>query len=280
MQKLIIDRLISVIPGLDKKIVDISDIISNFRRTKSKEEIEQIYNAVDCTIAAHEGAAQVIDADEFEHAVEAAIEFIYIQSGGRAAFPSIVASGKNATILHYNANDSLMKKGDLVVVDIGAEIDYYCADLTRTYPISGIFSKRQKELYNIVLETQEYIESLVKPGYWLYNKAEPQKSLHHLSYEFLEKMGYAKYFSHRIGHFLGLDVHDLGDYNEPLKEGDVITIEPGIYIPEEGIGIRIEDNYWVIEDGVICLSQDLPKDPNLIEELMAESSFDDDKFES
>ena len=279
MQKLIIDRLISLIPGLDKKIIDISPIVSSFRRTKSKEEIEHIYNAVDCTIAAQEAAAQIIDADEFEHTVEAGIEFVYIQSGGRAAFPSIVASGKNATILHYNKNNDLMKKGDLVVVDIGADIDYYCADLTRTYPVSGIFSKRQKELYNIVLETQEYIESLAQPGYWLYNKSEPKKSLHHLSYEFLEKMGYAKYFTHNIGHFLGLDVHDLGDYNEPLKEGDVITIEPGIYIPEEGIGIRIEDNYWLIKDGILCLSQDLPKDPHLIEELMAQSGHNEDEFE-
>jgi len=279
MQKMIIDRFISLLPGLAKQIIDISDIVSSFRRTKSKDEIEHIYNAVDCTIAAQEGAAQIIDADEFEHAVEAGIEFVYIQSGGRAAFPSIVASGKNSTILHYNANNSLMKKGDLVIVDIGADIDYYCADITRTYPVSGIFSKRQKELYNIVLETQEYIESLAQPGYWLYNKAEPQKSLHHLSYEFLEKIGYAKYFTHKIGHFLGLDVHDLGDYNEPLKEGDIITIEPGIYIPEEGIGIRIEDNYWIVKDGVLCLSQDLPKDPHLIEELMAQSGFDEDEFE-
>ena len=255
-------------------MIDISDIVAECRRTKSQEESEHIYNAIDCTMAARE--AQLIDVDKFEHEVEAGIEFVYIQSGGRAAFPSIVASGKNATILHYNANDSLMKKGDLVIVDIGAEIDYYCADLTRTYPVSGIFTKRQKELYNIVLETQEYIENLAKPGYWLFNKNEQEKSLHHLAYEFLDKIGYSKYFTHNLGHFLGMDVHDIGDYSKPLKEGDVITIEPGIYIPEENIGIRIEDNYWIIKDGVMCLSQDLPKDPNLIEEMMAQSNSDED----
>ncbi len=276
IQKILIDRLISMVPDLNSKIIDISDMAADLRRTKSKEEIELIYNAVDCTMSAQEAAAQIIDANKMEFEIEAGIEFIYIQSGARSAFPSIVASGKNATILHYNLNDSLMKKGDLVIVDIGAEFEYYCADITRTYPVSGVFTKRQKELYNIVLETQEYIENLVKPGYWLNNKNEPEKSLHHLAYSFLDKMGYAKYFTHSIGHFLGLDVHDVGNINEPLKEGDVITIEPGIYIPEENLGIRLEDNYWILKDGLICLSQDLPKEPNLIEEIMAQSESSDE----
>ena len=126
-----------------------------------------------------------------------------------------------------------MNKGDLVVVDIGAEIAYYCADLTRTYPVSGVFSKRQREVYDLVLQTQRYIETLAKPGMWLTNKDNPDKSLHHLARTYLKDLGYDKYFNHGLGHFLGLDVHDVGDYTQPLKEGDVITLEPGIYIPRK-----------------------------------------------
>ncbi len=267
-QKLLIESLISVLPELRDHIVDISDIVAGMRRNKSNFEVEEIYKAVDCTMAAHEAVAGVIEPGKHEYEIQASIEFIFTQSGGSAAFPSIVASGENSTVLHYTENNSVMKKNDLVVVDIGAEIDYYCADLTRTYPISGTFTKRQLEVYKMVLDTQDYIAELAKPGIWLRNPDKPKESLHHLAYEFLEKKGYAKYFTHSIGHFLGLDVHDVGDYSQPLKEDDVITIEPGIYIPEERIGIRIEDNYWIVPDGVVCLSNDLPKDPHEIEEMM------------
>lgn len=267
-QSLFIDRLIQIFPELKSNLIDISPIIADMRRTKSKLEIESIYNAVDCTMNAQEAAAQLIKPGKMEYEIQAAIEFIFKQSNGSAAFPSIVGSGINSTVLHYTANDSKMAKGDLVVIDIGAEIDYYCADLTRTYPVSGTFTKRQREVYNIVLETQEYIENIAKPGYWLNNKDKPKQSLNHLAFEFLKKKGYNQYFPHSIGHFLGMDVHDVGDYSKPLEEGDVITIEPGIYIQDEKIGIRIEDNYWIVKDGLICLSQDLPKDPKTIEEMM------------
>ena len=158
-----------------------------------------------------------------------------------------------------------------MVVDVGAEYDYYCADLTRTYPVSGSFTKRQKELYNLVLDTQEYVAKLAKPGMWLSNKEKPEKSLHHLAKKFLDdRGGYGKYFVHGIGHFLGMDVHDVGDIKEPLQDGDVFTLEPGIYIPEENIGIRIEDNYWIAKDGAVCLSESLPKKPDEIEAMMEE----------
>jgi Xaa-Pro aminopeptidase len=186
-------------------------------------------------------------------------------------------------VLHYNQNSGMVKNGDLVVVDIGAELDNYCADLTRTYPVSGAFSKRQKELYNIVLATQEHIASLAKPGMWLKNRDKADKSLHHLAVKFLATRGYDKYFPHGIGHYLGLDVHDVGDYDVPLHEGDVITIEPGIYIAAENIGIRIEDNYWITKDGAICLSENLPKDAEDIEALMQRAlrgeSDDEDEYE-
>jgi Xaa-Pro aminopeptidase len=154
------------------------------------------------------------------------------------------------------------------VVDIGAEANYYCADLTRTYPVSGTFTSRQKEIYNLVLDTQDHIANIAKPGMWLFNKEKPEQSLHHLAYAFLEKKGYAKYFPHGLGHFLGLDVHDVGNRAEPLEEGDVFTIEPGIYIPAEKIGVRIEDDYWMAKDGVVCLSEELPKNADDIERMV------------
>jgi Xaa-Pro aminopeptidase len=275
-QRLLIDSLALELPQIRTSIVDISALIGSMRRTKDKIEIEAIEYAIQCTAAAHEVAAGIIGATVKEHEVQAALEFIFTEIGAQIAFPSIVASGKNSTILHYNANRSTLNKGDLVVVDIGADLEYYCGDLTRTYPVSGHFTKRQREVYSIVLQTQQHIEELAKPGYWLYNKDEPSKSLHHLAHAFLSKKGYSDYFTHGLGHFLGMDVHDVGDMAEPLREGDIITIEPGVYIPRENLGIRIEDNYLITKDGIVCLSEQLPKDPELIEEMMIEVDDEDD----
>lgn len=265
------DHLQKFIPEVQKSIVDISPLIASSRRRKDMSEIEHIYRAIEITVLAHESAVQVIKDGVLECEVQASLEYMMIASHARTSFPSIVASGKNGTVLHYNQNSGTVKNGDLLVVDIGAELNNYCADLTRTYPVSGTFTKRQKELYNIVLETQTYIASLAKPGVWLKNKDKVEQSLHHLAVKFLAKRGYDKYFPHGIGHFLGLDVHDVGDYSVPLQEGDVITIEPGIYIPEESIGIRIEDNYWITKDGAVCLSEELPKEADDIEAVMQQA---------
>jgi Xaa-Pro aminopeptidase len=232
-------------------------------------------------VLAQEAAARSIEQDQLECEVQASLEYIFTASGASAAFPSIVGSGKNSTILHYTVNSALLKNGDLVVVDIGAQYNQYCADITRTYPVSGSFTKRQREIYTIVLETQEYIAELAKPGYWLNNKNHPEKSLHHLAKAYLAKRGgYDKYMPHGIGHYLGLDVHDVGDYSRPLQEGDVFTIEPGIYIPAENIGVRIEDDYWMVKDGVVCLTEQLVKKPEDIEALMSATEDDDAEYES
>lgn len=269
IESLVMTRLLQSKPHLLEAVVDISLSIGSLRRTKSQPELELIYEAIDCTMQAHEAAAGRIEPELYEYQIQAALEFIFRESGGSAAFPSIVGAGKNSTILHYHHNNGQLRDGDLVVIDIGAEINYYCADLTRTYPVSGVFSPRQREVYTIVLDTQQYIASIAAPGYWIRNHKQKEKSLHHLAVEFLKDQGYDKYFPHGIGHFLGMDVHDVGDYSEPLKEGDVFTIEPGIYIPEEKLGVRIEDNYWVTGKGVVCLSEELPRDSYEIEELMA-----------
>lgn len=265
------DHLQKFIPELQKSVVDISPFIASSRRRKDVSEIEQMYRAIEITELAHESAVSIMKHGVLEAEVQASLEYMMTASHARPSFPSIVASGKNSTILHYNQNSGTIKNGDLLVVDIGAECNNYCADLTRTYPVSGVFTKRQKELYNIVLETQTYIASLAKPGIWLKNSDKPEQSLHHLAVKFLAKRGYDKYFPHGIGHFLGLEVHDVGDYSVPLHEGDVITIEPGIYIAEESIGIRIEDNYWITKDGAVCLSENLPKEADDIELIVQQA---------
>lgn len=267
-QKIILNHLNNFVFGLEKTLVDVTNIVASIRRIKSKDEIELIYKAIDLTITAQCGAAVAIQENVKECEISAGIEYIFQESCAQSAFQPIVASGANGNILHYAPTNYQMKNGEIVIVDIGAELNYYCADITRTYPVSKSFTKKQKELYQMVLNAQEYIASKAAPGFWINNKDVPEKSLNHLAIEFFKKHNYEKYFSHSIGHFLGLDVHDIGDHNDPLQEGDVITIEPGIYIPEEKMGIRIEDDYWIIKNGSICLSEDLPKDIDTIEEMM------------
>ncbi len=267
-QQLIIQRLSEYVPHLKNQIKDISSLLAILRRTKDEHEYALMIEAAEITIQAHQAAAQEIQAGVSEKIIEMIITSCMHDAQAKHAFLPIIASGVNGTILHYTQNSAVLKNGDLVVIDIGAQYEHYCADVTRTYPVSGTFSKRQKELYEIVLETQRYVESCARPGVWLNNKEKPQESLNHLAQMFLAKKGYAQYFPHGIGHYLGLDTHDVGDYSTPLQAGDVITIEPGIYIPEEKIGIRIEDDYLITKTGVICLTDALPKDPTEIEEMV------------
>ncbi|KKP22976.1 MAG: Aminopeptidase P domain protein [candidate division TM6 bacterium GW2011_GWF2_28_16] len=264
-------NILELYPEMANITGDIAPLVHFLRRFKSEVEIDLIYKAIQITNIAHDAAAKVIAPGRIEREVQAIIESVFIQTGAvRPAFPSIVATGKNTTILHYTKKDQELMPGDLVVVDIGAEYGMYAADLTRTYPVSGQFTERQKEIYNIVLETQVYVESIAKPGMYLNNKNFPEKSLNYLAHKFLESYGLGQYFAHNIGHFLGLDVHDVGDNNYELQPGDVFTIEPGIYIPEENLGIRIEDDFLMVEDGVVCLSFGLPKSCDEIEKLMKE----------
>lgn len=273
-QRLVLQRLCQEIAGLSDCLVDISSIIAEMRRTKDMHEVELLYKAVDITGVAHEAAAQTITEGILEADVQASLEYVMTSSGAWQSFPSIVATGKNGTTLHYMAKDGVLQKNDLVVVDIGANYNYYCADITRTYPVCGKFTKRQRELYDMVLATQEYIADMAKPGLWLSNKEKPEQSLHHLAKKFLTDRGYGEFFTHGIGHFLGMDVHDVGDYSRPLAEGDIITIEPGVYIPDEAIGIRIEDNYWIVKEGAVCLSESIVKKAEDIERLVQQNFKD------
>ena len=238
------------------RAIDISPIISQMRRKKDEHELELMQQAIEITHLAHARVAEIIKPGMYEYEIQAEIEKVFTCNRAGIAFPSIVASGKNTTVLHYISRDKKLEDNDMLVVDIGARVGHYCADITRTYSVSGKFSPRQKEIYDIVRDLQVYVSSLARPGVFLINKETPENSLHHLALEFLKKLGYDKYFVHGIGHFLGLDVHDVGDGKthpaggfNPLGAGDVITIEPGIYISDENIGVRIEDDFLITADG-------------------------------
>lgn len=251
--------------------VDCSYEVAALRRKKEQREIEYLYRAIEITAIAQEAAAEVIRPGRRESDIQAVIDYIYTEAQATRAFASVVGSGKNSTVLHYVSNTDSLHKGDLVVVDTGASFNHYCGDITRTYPVSGVFTERQKEVYSIVLETQKYIASLAKPGMWLNNKEHEEQSLNHLAKKYITERGYGEYFPHGIGHFVGLDVHDAGDYSKPLTPGDVITIEPGIYIPEESLGVRIEDMYWIVQNEAVCLSEGIIKEIDEIEVMMHKS---------
>ncbi len=261
-------QLASVVPGLGNCVQDVSGILHDMRRTKDEHELQQLQNAIDITIEGQGAATMVIKPSVNEREVQATIEYAFTGFGGGVAFPSIVAAGQNTCVLHYTDRNQEIKDGDLVVIDIGAEWGGYAADITRTYPASGKFTPRQREIYELVLACQAHIAALAKPGMFLRSEKQQDKSLHHLAVKFFEQAGYAKYFVHGIGHYLGLEVHDVGEVTQPLRTGDVFTIEPGLYLNEEGIGVRIEDDYVITDDGCHCLSEALPKEADDIEEMM------------
>jgi Xaa-Pro aminopeptidase len=269
--KKVIDRLSHFVPGLMQQIVDVSDLVVKLRRKKDSLEIESLYQAIAVTRDAFHAAAYMLKPEVNEAQIQATMEYIFTEQGAQPAYPCIVATGKNATILHYHTNRSQAQKGDLMLIDAGAKFNHYCADITRVFPVSGKFSARQKELYEVVLATQEHVASLAKPGMWLSNAQEQEISLQHIAQKFLKDQGgYDQYFGHGIGHFLGLDVHDVGARESLLEAGDVITIEPGVYIPDEKIGIRIEDNYWILpESEPACLSEEIPKTVDDVEAMMS-----------
>jgi Xaa-Pro aminopeptidase len=248
--------------------------IAHLRMTKSAAELALLRRAVQITVAAHGAASRVVAEGRHEYEVEAALEFEFRRAGAqRSAFPSIVGSGPNSVILHYDKNTRQMQQGELVVVDIGAEFEEYAADVTRTYPVGGKFSARQLEIYNIVLAAQEAALRAVKPGV-IIEKSGP---IHHAAYEYIDTHGkdlkgnpLGPYFIHGTSHHLGLDVHDaVSEPNRVLEPGMVITVEPGIYIPDENLGVRIEDEVLITETGYELLTKDLPRTPEEIERMMA-----------
>ncbi|HJM68479.1 MAG TPA: aminopeptidase P N-terminal domain-containing protein [Candidatus Babeliales bacterium] len=258
LQRSLLQHLsVNFVPVLADSIVDCSDIVADMRSHKSPQELRCLQHAVNISSEAHRALAAALMLKRKEAELEEAFIRKCREHGTRTGYPSIVAGGKNGTILHYCSNDECVTPGGLFVVDAAAYWDHYTADITRTYPVSGAFSEEQKNAYQLVLDCQTYIASIAKPGMWLNNKENPEESLNHLAHKYMEERGMDKFFIHSIGHYLGLNVHDAGDYTKPLEPGVVFTIEPGLYFADKGFGIRIEDNYVIIENGVKCLSTDL-----------------------
>ena len=238
-------------PGCE--IVDCTNIIPILRSVKSQAEIKTIQEAVDMTASGFANAMRFVAHGVNEYKVQATLEHGYAMAGGRgSAFPPIVGGGLNSTVLHYKENDQALVDGDLVCIDSGAFHAGYGADISRTVPVSGKFTKRQKEIYEIVLKAEEAAIRAVKPGVTL-------SDLDAVARRIITKAGFGDFFIHSIGHHLGLETHDSCGPIAPLKKGAVITIEPGIYLPDEAIGVRIEDDIVVTDKGFKNLSKAIPK---------------------
>ncbi len=242
-------------------VKEVVNDIAHLRQTKSPTEVALLEKAVRITLKGQEAAARTIAPGVMEYEVEAALEYEFRRNGAeRPGFPSIVGSGPFSTILHYDKNTRRMESGDVVVVDIGAEWGGYSADVTRTYPVSGKFSPRQREIYQIVLDAQKAAMAKIRPGVTF-------RDIHQASSSYIRSKVYEKYFIHGTSHHIGLEVHDAGSTERPLEPNMVITVEPGIYISEEQLGVRIEDDVVVTPTGYRMLST-FPKEIDEIEALV------------
>lgn len=257
-------------------------IMKNLRGIKTKEEVEVIQKAIDITETTFRRLLKFIKPGVMEYEIEAEIFHSFLSNRATGeAYGSIIACGDNARILHYINNNQECKDGDLILMDFGALYGGYCADLTRTVPVNGKFTKRQKEVYNACLHLHNYAKSILKPGISLVDYTD--KVGEEATQQFIkiglitkadvknedkENRAYRKYLYHGISHHLGIDVHDLGTRTEPIKAGMVFTVEPGIYIEEEKMGIRIENNLWITKTGHINLMKNIPITVEEIERLM------------
>ncbi|EHI97029.1 peptidase M24 [Clostridium sp. DL-VIII] len=258
--------------------INIKNLISKIaplRMVKSDEEIKEMRKAIEITIEGVKALMKNVKAGMKEYEIESYFDFECKTRGVKDyAFRTIAAAGKNATILHYVDNNSELKDGDLILFDLGAQWNLYNGDITRAFPINGKFTERQKEVYEAVLRVNKAVINKIKPGVDSKELDEWARGL--IAEECIklgiikEKEEVKKYYWHRIGHSLGLDTHDLGILGREFtfKEGMVFTVEPGIYIGEEGIGIRIEDDILVTKDGCEVLTKDMIKEIKDIEEFM------------
>ena len=250
--------------------IDITKLMIPLRSVKTKWEIEQMQKAIDITGDGIKNIFKKSKIGMMEYELDAILKYEINRNGLKhIGFKSIIASGENAATLHYEQNDSKIGKDEMVLLDVGAACNGYSADISRTFPVSGKFTKRQKEVYSEVLAINKKIIKMVKPGIGMKELNEKtvgliQKSLIKLKL-IKDKKDYRKYYMHSVGHHLGMDTHDLGARDSVFEVGNVITIEPGIYIPEEKIGVRIEDDILVTKTGYKNLSENIPKEINELE---------------
>jgi Xaa-Pro aminopeptidase len=247
-----------------------AQLIHALRMVKDEDEIRRLRRAIAITEEAVREGWRVVEPGMNEYEVEAAIEYVFRSEGAeRVGFPSIVGSGPNTTTLHYDKNRRRTEPGDLLLTDVGAEFGYYTADITRTAPVSGTFTPRQRALYDLVLGAQEAGLAAVRPGSNIgaaHGAAVAYLDAH--SGDLCGSQSCSRYFVHGLSHWLGMDVHDVGGMMTPFQPGMVLTVEPGIYIEEEGLGIRIEDDVLVTPTGYELLSATLPREAEEIEALM------------
>ena len=257
-----------------RKIADAAPAVASLRMHKSPQEIALIQHATDITLEAHRAAWRRAAPGLYEYQIAATMTDVFSEAGcERSAYAPIVGSGPNSVYLHYSRNSRRMDAGEVLLMDVGAECAGYASDITRTIPVGGKFTPRQREIYEIVLGAQKAAIAAAKPGIPI-SKTAPG-SLYRVAYDYINSHGkdlhgqpLGKYFTHGLSHHVGLDVHDAADPNAPLEAGMVITIEPGIYIPEEDLGVRIEDVVLVTEHGAKVLSAALPREPGEIEKLV------------
>jgi Xaa-Pro aminopeptidase len=249
---------------------NVRGLIGALRLVKDEDEIARLRKAIDITAEAEREAMKTARPGMWEYEIEALIEYTFRRRGAeRLGFPSIVGTGINSTTLHYDKSRRQTEAGDLVVMDIGAEYGYYSADVTRTIPISGRFTPRQRALYDLVLATQQAAIDSVKPGMTIGRLNSISRAyMREHSGDLCGGESCDRYFIHGLSHWLGMDVHDVGDYSAKLAPGMVLTVEPGIYIPAEQLGIRIEDDVLVTANGYDLLSKGAPRSAAEIETLM------------
>ncbi|HKV42406.1 MAG TPA: aminopeptidase P N-terminal domain-containing protein [Blastocatellia bacterium] len=275
-------------------VVDTLDALHELRLIKTAEQLQLLRKAVNITAEGHISAMKALRPGMFEYEIEAVLRYVFMRGGSRRhGYPPIVASGANATVLHYTSNNRRIEEGDLLLIDAGAEYGYYTGDVTRTVPASGTFSEDQAAIYRVVLDSQLAAIQEVRPGARFadpHDRAlgvlvEGMLRLGLLEGEaetIIEEAGYKKFYMHKTSHWLGMDVHDAGAYKAGdqwrlLEPGMALTIEPGLYIPEDcqevearyrGIGVRIEDDIVVTENGCEVLSAAVPKTVEEIEGIM------------
>jgi Xaa-Pro aminopeptidase len=250
------------------RIGDLALEMAPLRLVKDEDELARLRKAIALTTAAERNAMAALRPEMYEYEIEALIEYTFRRGGAeRVGFPSIVGSGPNSVLLHYDKNRRRMEAGDLVVMDIGAEFGYLTGDVTRTAPVSGTFTPRQRAIYELVLGAQQTAIDSVRPGMDIPRLNQIARAYLRAHSDTLCGRGATcdKYFIHGLSHWLGMDVHDVGDTRTPLAPGMVLTVEPGVYLPAEALGVRIEDDVLVTRDGHEVLSAAAPKRPDEIE---------------
>lgn len=238
---------------LGLQLLDATPVVHEMRRLKDHGEHEAIKRSIDVTQQALDAVVGRLASGLLEHELEAEIARVYRAHGGTHAFEPIVGCGANALKLHYTSNDGPVEKGKLLLIDTGVSIQGYKSDITRTLPVDGKFTPRQREVYEVVLRAQEEAIAMCRPGVLI-------GDIHARSFEVIAEAGYGGGdYPHGIGHYLGLETHDVGDVHVPLEAGAVMTIEPGVYVSGDDIGVRIEDDVLVTDDGPRVLSAAIPK---------------------